>query len=115
MSATLRFPGGVLAQFDCGLSYQGGHHLEAVGTRGSVFLADPWHGGKGVIELRRDGSTEAIETGPANSYALELANFEAAVRGEREPLLGRADALGQARVIAALYESSERNAPCPID
>ena len=115
MSATLRFPGGVLAQFDCGLSYQGGHHLEAVGTRGSLFLADPWHGGKGVIELRRDGSIEAIETGPANSYALELADFEAAVRGEREPLLGRADALGQARVIAALYESSERNAPCPID
>jgi xylose dehydrogenase (NAD/NADP) len=115
MSATLRFPGGVLAQFDCGLSYQGGHHLEAVGTRGSLFLADPWHGGKGVIELRRDGSIEAIETGPANSYALELADFEAAVRGEREPLLGRDDALGQARVIAALYESSEGNAPCPID
>ena len=115
MSATLRFPGGVLAQFDCGLSYQGDHHHEAVGTRGSLFLADPWHGGKGVIELRRDGSIEAIETGPANSYALELADFEAAVRGEREPLLGRADALGQARVIAALYESSESNAPCPID
>jgi hypothetical protein len=36
------------------------------------------------------------------------------VRGERPPLLGRADALGQARTIAALYTSAERNAPCPI-
>jgi predicted dehydrogenase len=115
MSATLRFPGDVLASFDCGLSYQGGDHLEAVGSEGSVFLDDPWHGREAVIELRRGGSSERIETGPAASYALELADFEAAVRGEREPLLGRADAVGQARTIAALYESAERNAPCPID
>jgi D-xylose 1-dehydrogenase (NADP+, D-xylono-1,5-lactone-forming) len=115
MSATLRFPGDVLAHFDCGLSYMGGDALEAVGSEGSVFLDDPWHGREAVIELRRDGSSERIETGPAASYALELADFEAAVRGEREPLLGRADAVGQARVIAALYESAERNAPCPLD
>ena len=31
-----------------------------------------------------------------------------------QPLLGRDDALGQARTIAALYTSAERNAPCPI-
>jgi D-xylose 1-dehydrogenase (NADP+, D-xylono-1,5-lactone-forming) len=114
MSATLRFPGGVLAHFDCGLSYAGGDALEAVGSGGSLFLDDPWHGHTAVIEQRRDGEVEQIETGPAASYALELADFEAAVRGEREPLLGRDDALGQARVIAALYESAERNAPCPI-
>ena len=82
---------------------------------GSLVLDDPWHGNDAVIELRRaDGSVERIETGPANSYALELADFEAAVRGERQPLLGRDDALAQARTIAALYTSAERNAPCPI-
>jgi predicted dehydrogenase len=43
----------------------------------------------------------------ANSYALELQDFEAAVRGERPPLLDRDDALGQARAIAALYASAE--------
>jgi hypothetical protein len=30
------------------------------------------------------------------------------VAGEREPLLGRTDAVGQARAIAALYLSAER-------
>ena len=30
----------------------------------------------------------------------------AAIRGDAEPRLGRADALGQARTIAALYESA---------
>jgi D-xylose 1-dehydrogenase (NADP+, D-xylono-1,5-lactone-forming) len=115
LAATLRFPGDVLAHFDCGVSYPGGSLLAAAGTEGSFALADPWHGNDAVIELRRaDGSVERVEAGPANSYALELADFEAAVRGERPPLLGRDDALGQARTIAALYTSAERNAPCPI-
>jgi D-xylose 1-dehydrogenase (NADP+, D-xylono-1,5-lactone-forming) len=115
LAATLRFPGDVLAHFDCGLSYPGGSLLAAAGTEGSFALADPWHGNDAVIELRgADGSVERIDAGPANSYALELTDFEAAVRGERRPLLGRDDALGQARTIAALYTSAERNAPCPI-
>jgi predicted dehydrogenase len=115
LAATLRFPGDVLAHFDCGLSYPGGSLLAAAGTEGSFALADPWHGNDAVIELRRgDGSVERIDAGAANSYALELADFEAAVRGEHPPLLGRNDALGQARTIAALYTSAERNAPCPI-
>ena len=115
LAATLRFPGDVLAHLDCGLSYPGGSLLAAAGTEGSFALADPWHGNDAVIELRRaDDSVERIDAGPANSYALELADFEAAVRGERPPLLGRDDALGQARTIAALYTSAERNAPCPI-
>jgi D-xylose 1-dehydrogenase (NADP+, D-xylono-1,5-lactone-forming) len=121
MVATLRFPGGVLAHLDCGLSYQGGDHLELVGTEGSLFLDDPWHGREAIIELRRDGDVERIETGPAKSYALELADFEAAVRGETEPTAGplshaerRADAIAQARTIAALYASAERGVPCPV-
>jgi D-xylose 1-dehydrogenase (NADP+, D-xylono-1,5-lactone-forming) len=112
--ATLRFPGDVLAHFDCGVSYPGGDVLEAVGTEGSLFLDDPWHGREPVIEVRRRDSVERVETERANSYALELANFEAAVRDEAPALLGRDDALAQARTISALYTSAERNTPCPI-
>jgi D-xylose 1-dehydrogenase (NADP+, D-xylono-1,5-lactone-forming) len=113
--ATLRFPGDVLALFDCGLTYSGGGYLEAVGTDGSLLLTDPWHATSAVIEVRRgDGSIERVDPGAANSYALELADFEAAVRGDTKPLLGRDDALAQARTIAAIYTSAERNAPCPI-
>jgi D-xylose 1-dehydrogenase (NADP+, D-xylono-1,5-lactone-forming) len=122
LAATLRFPGDVLAHFDCGLSYPGGSLLAAAGTEGSFVLSDPWHGNDAVIELQRaDGAVERIDAGPANSYALELADFEAAVRGERSQgshpathAQRRADALAQARTIAALYTSAERNAPCPI-
>ena len=34
--------------------------------------------------------------------------MSAAIRGTAEPLLGRDDALGQARAIEALYRSAER-------
>ena len=105
--ATLRFPGDVLATIDCGLALAARDELEAVGDEGSLFLDDPWHGRDAVIEVRRDGgATERIETGPADAYALEIADFEAAARGESPPLLGREDALGQARTIAALYASA---------
>jgi predicted dehydrogenase len=110
--ATLRFPGDVLATLDCGVAHAGRQHLEAAGDAGSLVLVDPWPGGEGLIELRRaDGSVERVETGTANPFALELADFEAAVRGERPPLLGRDDALGQARTIAALYRAAEEGRP----
>src|SRR5918912_2248822 len=111
-AATLRFPGDVLGTFDCGMSYAARDELEAVGDEGSLFLDDPWHGREAVIEVRRpDRSTERVETGPANSYALELENFEAAVRGDAPPLLGRDDALWQARTIAGLYRSAVDGRP----
>jgi predicted dehydrogenase len=108
MVATLRFPDDVLGAIDCGLSYAARDELEAIGDEGSLFLDDPWHGREPVIEVRVPGrETERVEVARENSYALELADFEAAVRGEREPLLGRDDALGQARAIEALYRSAE--------
>jgi predicted dehydrogenase len=111
-AATLRFPDDVLAAFDCGMSYAPRDELEAVGDEGSLFLDDPWHGAEAVIEVRRpDRSTERVETGSANSYALELQNFEAAVRGDAPPLLGRDDAVAQARTIAALYRSVDEGRP----
>jgi D-xylose 1-dehydrogenase (NADP+, D-xylono-1,5-lactone-forming) len=110
--ATLRFPGDVLAAIDCGLSYAAHDELEAIGEDGSVFLDDPWHGRDTVVELRRPGApTERIEVPWASSYALEMENLEAAARGETAPLLGREDALGQARTIAALYRSADEGRP----
>jgi xylose dehydrogenase (NAD/NADP) len=47
----------------------------------------------------------------ADSYRLELENLSAAIRGEAEPLLGREDAVGQARAIEALYRSAAEGRP----
>jgi D-xylose 1-dehydrogenase (NADP+, D-xylono-1,5-lactone-forming) len=105
-SGLLRFPGDVTALFDCGTSLPNRDELEAIGTEGSLFLDDPWHCGAPVIELRREGGVERIEVEAANPYRLELEDMNAAIRGERQPLLGRADALGQVRTIDALFRSA---------
>jgi xylose dehydrogenase (NAD/NADP) len=84
------------------------HELEVVGSAGSLFLPEPWHAAEPVIELRRDGRVERIPTGPANAFLRELEDLCAAIRGEAEPLLGRVDALGQARALDALLRSAEQ-------
>jgi predicted dehydrogenase len=108
---TLRFAAAVVAQFDCGFVLPGRDELEAIGTEGSLFLDDPWHAYEPTIELRRRDGVERIEVERADSYRLELENLAAAARGEAEPLLGRADAVAQARVIDALYRSAAAHEP----
>ncbi len=105
-TAALRFPGDVFALFDCGTALAARDELEAVGSEGSLFLDDPWHCRRPVIELRRAGEVERIELEPVDSYRLELENLSDAIRGEATPLLGRDDALGQARTIEALFRSA---------
>jgi predicted dehydrogenase len=102
----LRFPNDVLATFDCGTAMPNRDELEAVGSEGSIFLDDPWHCVHPVIELRRGGAVERIELEYEDSYRLELENMSDAIRGEAELLLGRADALGQARTLAALHDDA---------
>jgi predicted dehydrogenase len=108
---TLRFPSGVVSQFDCGFRMPTRDELEVTGDEGLLFLDDPFHCREPVIELRRDGGTERIELDPVDSYRLELDNLSDAIRGQSKPLLGREDALGQARTIEALYRSAESAQP----
>ncbi len=101
----LRFPNGPIAEFSSG--FTSNHRgLEAVGRSGSVRATDPWNSSPATIW--RDGVETVVE--PADPYTLELEDMAAAIRGERPALLGRADALGQARVIDALYRSAETGA-----
>jgi xylose dehydrogenase (NAD/NADP) len=104
----MRFEGKVVAEFDCGIDMADRHGLEVVGSNGSLYLADPWHSREPVLKLRSaDGSVQDLWAERADPYACELRDFAAAVAGEREPLLGRGDAVGQARAIAALYDSAD--------
>ena len=107
MAAVLRFPGDVLAEIDCGFDVAPNHRLEVVGEEGALVLADPWHGRHPRVDLRRPGAPdERLDAGSADPYRCQLEDFAAAVQAGREPRLGRADAVGQAKVIEALYASA---------
>jgi predicted dehydrogenase len=105
-AGVLRFPANVVATFDSGTAMTERDELEAIGTEGSLFLDDPWHCIMPGIELRRGGKVERIELDVFDSYRLELENLSDAIRGEGELLLGRDDAVGQARVLEALHQSA---------
>ena len=113
-AGTMRFPGGVVAQFDCGFVSPDRDELEVVGEEGSLFLDDPWHARVPVIEVRRGEFREEIVLTPEDPYRLELENLSDAIRGEAELLLGREDAVAQARVIEALYRSAEEGEPVTL-
>jgi len=107
MAGTLRFSGDVLGHFDCGMDLPMRTGLEVVGAEGTLVLEDPWFGGRPRIRVRRlDGSEEDVEADAADAYACQWRDFAGAAAGEHPPLLGREDAVGQARAIAALYESA---------
>jgi len=110
----LRFPRNVVALFDVGTAMTERDELEAIGSEGSLFLDDPWHCVVPGIELRREGTVERIEVERFDSYRLELENLSDAIRGEGKLLLGRDDAVGQARVLEALHASATDGTPVSL-
>ena len=106
-TGVMRFPGDVQATFDCGTALPNRDELEVVGSEGSLFLDDPWHATKPVIEHRTENGVEKIRIKHEDSYRLQLENLSDAIDGEAKPLLGRGDAMGQARALAALHASAE--------
>ena len=84
--------------------------LEAMGSEGSIFLDDPWHCRAPRDRAAARRKVERIELVPVDSYRLELENLSDAIRGEGELLLGREDAVAQARVMEALQPRRLRRA-----
>ncbi|MGW6445740.1 Gfo/Idh/MocA family protein [Lentzea sp. NPDC055074] len=129
--ATLRMPGDVLAQFEVGQEVCRGDALEVVGTTGRLVLRDPWFcRDVSTVELQRQGPpphldpvSEHLPVDPeglarcAEPYAGSRLQFdavsEAIMEGARPPF-GRADAVAQARAVAALFESSAKHVPVEL-
>ncbi len=108
-AATLRF-GDVVATFQCGFTART-NQIQVTGSDGVLLVPQAFVDPPGVVLL--DGGEHRVEGG--NHYRAELDDFCAAVRGERPPLLGRREMLGQARVLDALLRSSESgiSVSCP--
>src|SRR5262249_22851705 len=107
-AGTMAFADGILGHFDCGFVVPRRAGLEIVGEEATIVVPDPFTPRTlGIDVLRPAAAPERIPIEPANSYRLELENMGAAIRGAAPLLLGREDALGQARMIDQLYQSAE--------
>ena len=105
-AGTARCADGVLAHFDCGFAMPYRAGIEVAGEDGFIVVPDPWHATEPGIEVHRENGVERIEVPHADSYRLELENVADAISGAAPLLLGRDDAVGQARAIDALYRSA---------
>jgi D-xylose 1-dehydrogenase (NADP+, D-xylono-1,5-lactone-forming) len=98
----LRFANDVVAEFTSSFTHEHSG-LEAIGSDGRLVVPDPWHARPPRIVV--NGREETFER--EDSYTLQMANVSAAIHGEAPLLLGRDDALGQARTIEALYAATD--------
>ncbi|HSC91695.1 MAG TPA: Gfo/Idh/MocA family oxidoreductase [Gaiellaceae bacterium] len=107
-AGAMRLAGDVLSTFHASMALPSRQELEVLGSEGTLLVQAPWRVDLGGdVLLRRGDDVERIEIPAADAYRCELEDLAAAARGEREPLLGRADAVAQARTIDALYHAAE--------
>jgi xylose dehydrogenase (NAD/NADP) len=107
MAGVLRCGDGALGMFECAFDTVPHFGLEVIGLEGTLAIDDPWHGwNAGITRTGADGARERIAVEAVNPYAREVDDLSQAVRGGSPPRLGRADAVGQARTIEALYRST---------
>lgn len=112
----LRFPNGIVSQFECSIENYSRKHAEIVGTEGMLILENPWFPGEeqAHIVLKRDDHEERIQTPGANCYRLEVEDFAHAYR-THEPLRWAAeDAVANMTVIDALYASAREGTAVAI-
>jgi D-xylose 1-dehydrogenase (NADP+, D-xylono-1,5-lactone-forming) len=108
-AACLAMPDDVLAELHCGFDLPEHSALEVLGAEGTITVADPWHCRRPGLTITRGSGVETIEIEQADSYRLELEDLSRAITTGSTPLLGRADAIGQGRTLAALAEAAQRD------
>ena len=110
---TLRCADDVVGQFEASFRSPRRQRVDVVGEEGVLTVAAPFRidWGGPVLLARWDGNTlvdpEVVEAPAGSSYRLELDNLADAAQGRAPQLLGREDALGQARAIEALYRAAD--------
>jgi len=106
-TGALSFADEVVGHFDCSFVVPRRAGLEVVGEEATILVPDPFTPRTLGIDVVRPGTEpERIPIEPDNSYRLELENVSAAILGEAPLLIGREDALGQARTLDELYRSA---------
>ncbi len=114
-SAVLECAGGAVGRFECSFADPRREELTIVGERGSVRVTTPFLCRAPRIELGGGGESQTIPAALTDAYQLELENLSDAIAGRAELLLGRDDALAQARALDAIARAAASGAPVALD
>jgi len=106
--ATLKFPGGILAQISCGVGLHQAADLEVLGEKGSLKVASFWNP-PGPIEIHTYAGDvrKTIETDDNPfKYALEADVVAASLPARESPFIPWDDTLGNMRVLDRWREAA---------
>jgi predicted dehydrogenase len=109
--ATLEFPGGVLAHFNCSFIMPLRRYYEVVGDKGILSVDRTYFPvGEADFEItfapqERDVK-QRFPLPAANSYTLMVEDFSRAVLENRDPLFPPEDGIAQMRVIDAIFQAA---------
>lgn len=107
-SAILRFPGGRLATFTVSFGAADSARYELVGTKGSIILDPAYEYSMGLNRTVKIDDREKTKEFPhVDQFAGELEEFSACILENREPEASAREAIGDLRVIEAIFESAE--------
>ena len=111
----LRFPGGVILQFDCSFITPSKSIMEITGDKGRITIPEPYKPGKRTrIILERNSGSQAIELKGAELYQGEIEDIENAVLTGSPTLISLDESRGNIAAIEALYQSSRLSKPITI-
>jgi D-xylose 1-dehydrogenase (NADP+, D-xylono-1,5-lactone-forming) len=108
-AGVMRFAGDVLGTFDCGMDVHRHHSLEVIGETGQLFVPSPWQTWPGarILVARGEEPVEELEPPTVDPYGAELDEMARAIEAGSAPRLDRAESVGQARAIEALYAAAD--------
>lgn len=103
----LRFPGGLMAQFDCGFRAAFRADMEIVGTTGTLRAERPFRTApESRLWLTNGDSTEAVPFEAEGAYDGEIRDMSAAALDGCAPRVGLAESRRTVEVITRLYASA---------
>jgi len=108
----MRFPKGILAQFDCGFRSPERKTMEIIGSEGSLYVPQPFTPRTGErIEIRRGSKTSSIVIRGEALYKGEVEDMADAVLGGKAPRVSLSDSRGTVAAVTALLESARGGRP----
>lgn len=111
----LRFPGGVVAQFDCGFRSPFRSHMEIVGTEGVLVVPHPFKPefNEQIVLTSREGE-RAIDIPGQMLYLGEVENMADAILQGDPVRVALGDSRGTVAAILALLRSAHEGKPVPV-
>lgn len=108
--ASLKFPGGILAQLTCGVQLAVESNVVIVGTEGTLVIPSPWvitraAGFSKMIVFKGDIPEEIVVESDRGLYAIEADHVAEYLDQRQSPLVSWEDTLGTIRTLDAWRKS----------